>query len=114
LNTNRFQHIENGKQLDRQIRKYPALAVWFSGPDCGVCGTLKPKLETLFSDKFPSIALAEVKCTELPESAAKHTVFSVPTLIIFLEGRENLRESRNISLVEFSTRLQRSYDLLFR
>ena len=109
-----FQIVDSGAQLNLQISQNPALAVWFSGSDCGVCRSLKPKLEELFSARFPAVRLVEVNCAELPEIAASHLVFSVPTLIIFLEGRESLREGRNIALSAFSARLQRSYDLLFQ
>jgi thioredoxin-like negative regulator of GroEL len=108
-----FQPITDAEELNRQIAERPALAVWFSGPDCGVCSSLKPKLEQLFADRFPSFILSEINCAALPECAAAYLVFSVPTLIIFLQGRESLRTGRNISLSELSTRLERSYALLF-
>ena len=57
--------------------------------------------------------LAEVVCADQPELAVRHMVFSVPTLIIFFEGRESLRLSRNLSLSELHDKLRRGYRLLF-
>ena len=68
MSTDRFQRLENGNRLGRKIAENAALAVWFSGPDCGVRGNLKPKLEALLSTKLRAIALIEVNCAEQPET----------------------------------------------
>jgi thiol-disulfide isomerase/thioredoxin len=113
LTDRHFQPISDTDALALSIEESPALAVWFSGPDCGVCAGLKPKLEALFGEVYPQFQLAEVACAKAPEPAAQHMVFSVPTLIIFFDGRESLRLSRNFSLAVLREKLQRSYDLLF-
>ena len=108
-----FQRIADSDALEELIAQEPALALWFSGPDCGVCAGLRPKLEALFADSFPKFRLVEIACAESPELAASYLVFSVPTLIVFFDGRESLRLSRNLSLAELRGRVQRGYTLLF-
>jgi len=108
-----FRAIETGQDLERLKEQRGALAVWFTGSDCRVCKDLKPKLADIFYRHFPLIDLAEVDCMGLPAVAARHQVFSVPTLLVFFEGRETLRLARNFSLRDLRNRLQRNYDLFF-
>lgn len=108
-----FRAIETRQDLECLKDQNGALAVWFTGPDCRVCKDLKPKLADIFYRHFPLIDLAEVDCMGLPAVAAQHQVFSVPTLLLFFEGRETLRLVRNFSLQDLRNRLQRSYDLFF-
>lgn len=91
------------------IHRHPLCAVYFSGPNCAVCEALKPKLFELFETRFPELALAEVDCSASPQLAGQQSVFTIPTLIVYLEGREGLRESRSISLGELTEALERPY-----
>ncbi|MCB1849342.1 MAG: thioredoxin family protein [Gammaproteobacteria bacterium] len=113
MSDNGFQPITHEAELEQRIALHPALAVWFFSSKCEICSSLKPRLERFFTDSFPRMSLAEVACAALPQTAAAHSVFSVPTLIVYLEGRASLRATRHIPLATLGPRLQRSYDLLF-
>ena len=108
-----FPLVDSLQDLQQRIRQAPALAVWFSAPGCRVCSDLQPKLATLLEDHFPLFQSARVDCTATAEAAARHQVFSVPTLLIYFEGRESLRKIRNLSLPGLAAELQRPYHLLF-
>lgn len=95
------------------IREHPLAAVYFSGPDCGVCTTLKPKLLRLVAERFPALAVAEVDCGLYRAVAAQRGVFIVPTLIVYLEGREGFRKVRSFSPGQVEAALARSYSLFF-
>ena len=49
----------------------------------------------------------------LPEVAAQNRIFTVPTILVFLDGKEFLRKSRNINLHEFRQDIERPYLLYF-
>ena len=112
MSDNGFQPITHEAELEQRIALHPALVPWFFNSECGICLNLKPRLERFFTDSFPRMSLAEVACAALPQTAAAHSVFSVPTLIVYLEGRASLRATSHIPLVTLAQRLQRSYDLL--
>lgn len=95
------------------LQQQPAAAVYFSGPDCSVCQVLKPKVLALLEQHFPQLALAEVDCSRASELAAQQSVFTVPTLVIYFDGRELLRKVRNFSLRELADELERPYALFF-
>jgi thioredoxin-like negative regulator of GroEL len=91
---------------------HPVAMVYFHTADCGVCKAVRPKLEQLMNERFPAAVLAQVDCSEYPQLAAQHQVFTVPTLLVFLAGREQLRRSRAFGLGELARALERPYALL--
>ena len=90
---------------------HPLCAVYFSGPDCSVCAALKPKLFELLQHRFPKLVLAEVDCAVSPDLAAQQMVFTIPTLIVYFDGREAIRKVRSFSLGQLSGELERPYGI---
>jgi thioredoxin-like negative regulator of GroEL len=86
---------------------------YFSHQRCNVCTVLKPKVQQLLSDKFPQMQLEYIDIEKLPELAASHQVFTVPTILIFFEGKEYYRFSRNVSLIQLIEAIERPYQMLF-
>ncbi|KAF0151358.1 MAG: Thiol-disulfide isomerase/thioredoxin-like protein [Ignavibacteria bacterium] len=82
------------------IQKNKIASVYFSTPDCSVCKALKPKIINMLSDDFLKIPIAYINCDENKITAAQNFVFTVPTLVVFVGGKEVLRKSRNISLTQ--------------
>ena len=99
--------------LQSQVHNHPALAILFGAPDCGVCRVFTPKLLAALETRFPRLVIERVDTASQPEAAAQFSVFSIPTLLVFFEGKETLRESRVMSVGEVTHRIQRPYDLLF-
>ncbi len=98
--------------LIKQIESSPAVMLYFSGEQCNVCHALRPKIKALFDEKFPKIAQVWLDAHEHPQIAAHFHVFSVPTLIVFLDGREFVREGRAMSLAALEEKIARPYALL--
>lgn len=90
----------------------PAL-VYFSHQQCNVCKVLKPKVRDLIANNFPKMMLYYVNIREHPEMAGQYSVFTVPTLLVFFEGREYIRESRHISITAFHERLEKLYRIYY-
>ena len=105
--------IYSEEQLKTIIKNNAAVAAYFSTKDCNVCKILKPKIIKLLSSEFPKIKFVYVNVNNLREVAAQNSVFSVPTILFYVEGRETLRYSRNINLDEFSDTVGRIYNMLF-
>lgn len=95
------------------IEDNQAAVLYFSGDDCNVCSVLLPKVEAVLEQEFPRVALAEINCSLSPELAAQEGVFTVPTIILYFDGREAHRFSRNISLGQLRDTMARPYQLLF-
>lgn len=108
------QLIVSEPALHQFIGKHPITAVYYSGPDCNVCQVLKPKLFDMLQQQFPRIPIGEVDCSESAELSAQQVVFSIPTLIVYFEGKEAIRKTRSFSLTELASDLERPYSILFQ
>jgi len=108
-----MQKIGNREQLQRLLSDAPITALYFSGKSCNVCHALRPKIEALFSREFPRVPLFEIATEEQPELAAQYSVFTLPVLIIYIDGREGPRFARSFSLGAVRDSLERPYHLIF-
>lgn len=108
-----FIEIKSPEQLLQLKEEEPALLAYFSTEACNVCKVLKPKVAELVRNEFPKIKLAYVPSDVLPEAAAQHQVFVAPTLLVFFEGRETIRKSRNIGIDELRHEIGRPYSIIF-
>ena len=95
------------------IQRHPMCAVYFTGPDCNLCKALKPKLFELLGRRFNEMAVAEVDCEASPALAAQQAIFTIPTLTIYIEGKESQRKARAFSLEELAREIERPYGMLF-
>ncbi len=95
------------------VAREPAVLAYFSTPDCRVCQALRPKVAELLDREFPRVAGVYVDCGSLPQAAGQYRVFSVPTMVVFFEGREWLRRGRSVGLTELREEIGRPYRLLF-
>jgi len=89
------------------IQNNKTAAVYFSSNGCNVCKVLKPKIMEFLRQEFPSFLFAYVNCDENKSAAAQNSVFTVPAFLVFVDGNEVLRKSRNISLAELHHDLDR-------
>jgi len=100
------------EELQNMIRSEVGMLLYFSGENCNVCHALRPKFKETFDTHFPALRQLYLDAHENPEISAHFQVFSVPTMIVFLDGREFAREGRNVSLHKLITQLERPYSIM--
>lgn len=88
--------------MDVQLKLY-----FFTSVSCGVCTSILPKIEALVSQKFPQILLESILVDEQPKVAADFGVFTVPVLLLTIDGKESQRWVRNFGLAEVEQKLSR-------
>ena len=99
--------------LEAALASQPALLVYVHAPDCGICHVLWPRLHTVLTSRYPRLALARVDAAAAPEVAAALGAFTVPTAIVYFEGREHHRFTHAFGLNEVGAAIDRPYRLLF-
>jgi len=99
-------------QLQVTIKKEIGILVYFSGENCNVCHALRPKFKEVFDKEFPQLKQIYVDAQEHAEISAFYQVFSVPTMIVFMDGREFAREGRSVSLHQLTEKLKRPYEMM--
>ncbi len=105
--------VHSTEELNRLIRDSSGLLAYFGTSDCGVCQSLKPKILQLLDTHFPQLKFVYVDCAQAPQVAAQAGVFGVPTIVVYFDGKEFWRRTRNLSIAELQESLCRPYTLLF-
>ncbi|MEE4287203.1 MAG: thioredoxin family protein [Mariniphaga sp.] len=108
-----FTEIQSLEEFNQLKQKETALLGYFSTDACNVCKVLKPKVAELIGEEFPQVKLAYVKSDVLPDVAGQHQVFAAPTILVFFDGRETIRKSRNIGIDELRREISRPYTMIF-
>lgn len=85
---------------------------YFTGVDCSVCKVLKPKIEQLLANEFPVFSFRSIDIETETILAAQFSVFTIPVLLILVDGREHARFVRSFSVMEVHEKLQRLMKLL--
>jgi thioredoxin 2 len=58
---------------------------------CGPCHAVAPELEKVATERSGKVVVAKVDTEALPEVAARFGIRSIPTMILFRDGRESKR-----------------------
>lgn len=80
--------------------------LYFTGKTCGVCQVLKPKLLEAVRENFPEVNIRVVDIEEEPEIAGQSMVFTLPVVILRLDGREMFRFARSFAVYQVLAKLE--------
>ena len=104
-----MQTIQN---IQNTIKENLAVLVYFSAPTCNVCHALKPKLLDALESNFKDFKVQSVDISVEEDIAPHFGVFAIPTVLVFLDGKEFLRKSRHMSVDEVICEIQRPYEIM--
>ena len=100
------------EDIKKEIENRAGVLLYFSGENCNVCHALRPKFREAFEENFPLIEQIYLDAHKNPEISAHFQIFSVPTMIVFLAGREFAREGRAVSVHALVEKLSRPYKIM--
>jgi thioredoxin 2 len=72
---------------------------------CGPCRAVAPELEALAGDRAGHLVVAKVDTEVLPDLAARFGIRSIPSLVLFRDGREVHREAGAMPAREIVARM---------
>lgn len=104
--------IDSLDQLAERIASHPMVLVYLSRPDCSVCTALKPAVSAMIDD-VPEAESWYVDLDRFPEAAGTYSIFAVPGILLFVDGRESIREARFVHTEELGGRIARLRELRF-
>jgi thioredoxin 1 len=104
--------IYNLEELQQLIQDATISVIYFSNDACNVCKILKPKIRELLDMQFPKVELVYVDIEKSPVISGQYRVFTIPTIDIYVEGKEHARFSRNVTMHDFEAAIRKPYDIL--
>lgn len=108
-----YDTITSLEQLNNLIETEDATLIYFSHEQCNVCKVLKPKVAKLLQKNYPKVKMYYSDTVKNPEIAAQNSIFTVPTIVTFMGGKEYFRRSRNIGIAELAELIERPYNMIF-
>ncbi len=100
--------------LQNTINSNDAVMIYFSGENCGICKVLMPKVKNLFDNKFTKVKQIYISADEYTQTSAQFNVLTIPTVIVFFDKKEFVRQSRHISIQDLEAQIQRPYNIFFK
>ena len=98
--------------INQTLNSNDAVMLYFSAPTCNVCHALKPKLTEAIMSEFTTFVIESIDISETPEIASHFSVFAIPTVLIFFQGRAFLLKSLHISIGDVIDDIRRPYALM--
>lgn len=86
--------------------------LYISRPSCGVCTAVKPKVIDII-EKYEGLEGTYVDLDRIPEAAGEFSIFTIPGILLYIDGREMIREARFISIEELESRIDRFHSMIF-
>ena len=79
--------ILNDENFDKEVSKYPVTVVDLWAPWCGPCRMVTPIIENLAKEYVGKIVFGKLNVDENPDTSRKFGIMSIPTIIIFKNGK---------------------------
>lgn len=98
--------------IDNLIKENDMVLAYFGNEGCGVCNILKPRVNKMLKS-YPNIQLIEIKVEKNLEVSAQFNIFTIPAILVFIKGKESIREARYINLEKIEDNIQRYYQLIY-
>jgi len=104
-----FKHLTTIDEVDSFIDQHQLSFIYISRPDCSVCHGLLPQVQSLM-EKYPEIQLGHVNADEVEVIAGRFFIFTVPVLLLFVDGKEYIREARIVHMDQFDEKVRKIYN----
>lgn len=86
--------------------------VYFGTKTCSVCVDMKPKVEELL-EKYTKIKGIQVDVDSSIKLSTSYNIFTIPAILLYIDGKEVIREARHISVEDLDNKIARYYELFY-
>ncbi len=104
--------IRSIEEIEKEVKANEMVLLYFGMKSCVVCADLLPKVEELL-EKYPRVKSFQIKAEEDISLAAEYSVFTAPVILVYVDGKEGIREARLISIADLDEKISRYYEMLF-
>ena len=105
-----MEHLTNIQGIEQTVKDNRLCLFYIKAPDCGVCNVMLDKVERL-ADSYTSLCSFYTDIREEPLIAGRFLVYSGPTVLLLMEGKEIYRASQFINLEELKQTINKYQEL---
>ncbi|AHM58050.1 hypothetical protein EAL2_808p05470 (plasmid) [Peptoclostridium acidaminophilum DSM 3953] len=105
-----MRQLNSLEQIKSFIESNSFCLLYFSDELCSVCQDTLPKVE-LMLENYGTVASAKIIINNSLETAAHFSVFTAPTILLYIGGKEFIREARFISITALESQISRYIEL---
>ncbi|KGX83528.1 thioredoxin family protein [Pontibacillus marinus] len=106
-----MQEAQSLEHVQSFVKQEKISLLYISRPNCSVCVSLLPQIEELLKD-YPQIKSLYINAEDIPEIAGEYSIFTVPVIIVSVEGKEMLRKARIVPIEELNQQLHKMTSLI--
>ncbi|AEA33103.1 thioredoxin family protein [Hippea maritima] len=103
-----MKELDSKEEFESFIQNKKPSIVVFSTHDCATCKPVKDKIASRFKD----IDAANIYLDDVRELAGELSIFNVPVVCIYLEGKELYRFIRVFSLDKIEEKINRIMEFI--
>ncbi|WP_099156607.1 thioredoxin family protein [Virgibacillus ndiopensis] len=104
-----LQKLISLDMVEKFMHEHELAFLYISRPDCSVCHGLLPQVQELMMN-YPEIKLGHVDADAVKEIAGRFSIFTVPVLLLFVNGKEYIREARIVHLQLLDEKIRKIYE----
>ena len=105
-----MKHLTTIADIEQAIADYRLCLFFIKAPDCGVCNVMLDKVGEV-AEAFPSLCSFYTDILEEPLISGRFLVYSGPTVLLLMEGKEVYRGVQFINLEELKQTVNRYLEL---
>ncbi|MGP4079698.1 thioredoxin family protein [Pseudalkalibacillus sp. R45] len=104
-----MKDLQSTEEVDQFLEVNRLSFIYISRTNCSVCHALLPKVKEMMT-QYPEIRLAHVNVDDVEEIAGHLSIFTVPVLLLYVEGKEIIREARFVQMDQLDDKISRIYE----
>jgi thioredoxin-like negative regulator of GroEL len=106
-----MEEVHSLESINATLTAEKLVLLYISRPSCSVCHALLPQVKGLL-EEFQDIKSIHADAEEMPDIAGEFSIFTVPVVIVFVEGKEMFRKARFVPIDELHSQISRLVKML--
>lgn len=107
-----METLNSKEMIKKTIDSNDIVLIYFGNSRCGVCLDMRPKVENMLK-KYGKIKGIYVDMEGSKEIVADYSIFTMPAILVLIEGKETIREARHISILDVDNKIARYYNFFY-